>query len=263
MKVHHLNCGTMNPLGAPAGLVCHVLLLETDGGLVLVDSGFGLRDAADPAGRMGPARLLIRPIFDVAESAIRQIEALGFSARDLRHIVLTHFDADHVGGLADFPWAKVHLTAAEAFATLHPQTVMERERYRPASRAHGPTLVEHTPDGEAWRGFAAAKELTEITRGLVLVSLPGHSRGHAAIAVETGDRCLFHVGDAFYDRRQIDGTNGGPLLLRTMEKVVAVDRKRVQQNHERLAELCARREPDLVLMNAHDPSLLRDARLRA
>lgn len=263
MKVHHLNCGTMRPFGAPDGLVCHVLLIETNEGLVLVDSGYGLEDAVDPGGRMGPARYYVRPVFDVRESAVRQVEQLGFSPEDVRHIVLTHFDADHVGGLADFPWAKVHLTAAEAFAALHPQTLVERERYRPAARAHGPMLVEHSPDGEAWRGFAAAKELSAITPGLVLVSLPGHTRGHAAIAVDAGDRWLLHVGDAFYHHGQVDGSGEVPLSLRAMERVVAFDWTRVRRNHERLAELWGRAEPDLVLMNAHDPTLFRAAVRRA
>ncbi|MCT9113339.1 MBL fold metallo-hydrolase [Streptomyces mirabilis] len=39
---------------------------------------------------------------------------LGFDRTDVRHIVLTHFDADHIGGLSDFPHAQVHVTAAEA-----------------------------------------------------------------------------------------------------------------------------------------------------
>lgn len=42
MRVHHLNCGTMHPRFVPDGLVCHVLLLETAAGLVLVDSGLRL-----------------------------------------------------------------------------------------------------------------------------------------------------------------------------------------------------------------------------
>ena len=46
MKVHHLNCGTMQMPTAP--MVCHVLLVETDNGLVLVDSGFGTHDCDDP-----------------------------------------------------------------------------------------------------------------------------------------------------------------------------------------------------------------------
>jgi glyoxylase-like metal-dependent hydrolase (beta-lactamase superfamily II) len=37
MRVHHLNCGTMRPPGA--ALVCHVLLVESDAGLVLIDTG--------------------------------------------------------------------------------------------------------------------------------------------------------------------------------------------------------------------------------
>ena len=32
------------------------------------------------------------------------------------------------------------------------------------------------PNGETWRGFAAAKELTDIAPGIILVSLPGHPR---------------------------------------------------------------------------------------
>lgn len=48
VKVHHLNCGTMNAFGI--ALLCHVLLVETDDGLVLVDTGFGIRTALTPAG---------------------------------------------------------------------------------------------------------------------------------------------------------------------------------------------------------------------
>jgi hypothetical protein len=40
VKVHHLNCGTLYPLGC-GEMVCHVLLVETANGLVLIDSGFG------------------------------------------------------------------------------------------------------------------------------------------------------------------------------------------------------------------------------
>ena len=47
MKVTHLNCGTMRSPGTPP-LVCHVLLVETDNGPVLVDTGYGLADIADP-----------------------------------------------------------------------------------------------------------------------------------------------------------------------------------------------------------------------
>jgi len=177
--------------------------------------------------------------------------------------VLTHFDADHIGGLADFPHARVHLTAAEHQIAYHPATLKERERYRPASRAHGPHIVAHDPGaGDAWRGFASAIELTDIAPGIVLIGLPGHSRGHAAVAVDAGDHWVLHVGDSFYHHGQVDGSGDVPRALTLMERVIAQDWKRVRDNHDRLAEMWAAHEPDLLLVNAHCPTLLRNAGMK-
>ncbi len=247
----------MHPPGTPGGLVCHVLLVEAPCGLVLVDSGLGLLDAQFPGERFGPGRFYVRPDFDQSEAAISQIHALGFAPEDVRHIVLTHFDADHAGGLSDFPWAQVHLTSAEALAARHPDTMTERRRYLPAQRAHGPRLVEHLPSaGEGWRGFPSAEELTDIAPGIVLINLPGHSRGHAAVAVDAGNRWVLHVGDAFYHRGQLDGSHSAPRALTAMERVMAYDWTQVKANHQRLTELWGAEEPDLLLVNAHDPYLL-------
>jgi glyoxylase-like metal-dependent hydrolase (beta-lactamase superfamily II) len=255
VKVHHLNCGTMRPPGVPE-LCCHVLLCEARDGLVLVDTGFGLRDVADPAARLGAVRHTIRPVLDPEETAARQVERLGFSRDDVRHVVVTHFDVDHVGGLADFPAARVHVTAAEAHGAVHHPSRRERLRYRAAQWGHQPWLVEHRPDGEAWRGFAAAKPLTEIDEGVVLVSLPGHSRGHAAVAVDAGDHWVLHAGDAFYHHGQLDGRSRPARPVAAMETLVAFDRRQVRDNHRRLAELHRRGEPDLRIVCSHDPALL-------
>ena len=255
MKVHHLNCGSMHPLAVPS-LVCHVLLVETGNGLVLVDSGYGLGDCDDPALRIGPMRRITRPTFDRDETAVKQVQRLGFRREDVRHIIVTHFDVDHIGGISDFPDAEIHCTAAEALGAMRAPTRAERFRFRPAQWAHDPKIVEHNPDGETWRGFAAAKELTEVSPGIALVSLPGHTRGHACVAVDAGSRWLLHCGDAFYHPSAIGGGGRIPGLLGAFEKFAAYDRKRVADNHARLTELYRRHEPDLFLLCAHDPGLL-------
>ncbi|NJL23586.1 MAG: MBL fold metallo-hydrolase, partial [Leptolyngbyaceae cyanobacterium SM1_3_5] len=109
MHIHHLNCGCMCPIGGAlfdgfsrgftAELVCHCLLIETNQGLVLVDTGFGLRDVRSPDSRLSPFFIHVNNIqFESKYTAIEQIEQLGFSAQDVRHIVLTHLDFDHAGG---------------------------------------------------------------------------------------------------------------------------------------------------------------------
>ena len=50
---------------------------------------------------------------DLKRPPIHQVQALGLTAKSVTDIVLTHGDSDHVGGLADFPEAKVHLSIEE------------------------------------------------------------------------------------------------------------------------------------------------------
>jgi len=262
MLVHHLNCGTMRPRLTRETLVCHVLLIETGTSLTLVDAGIGLRDIADPTG-FGSGRRLMRPDFDIAEAAISQIQALGHDPHDVRDIVLTHFDIDHTSGLSDFPWARVHLSSTERDAVTTPQGRREANRYSHArldnKNTDNNTLVPHPlTDGDDWRGFSSATELDDIAPGIVLIGLPGHTRGHAAVAVDAGDHWVLHVGDAFYHRHQIDGGQA-PFALAASERALASDWTQVKANHRTLAELWAYPESDLVMVNAHDPELLRRA----
>jgi glyoxylase-like metal-dependent hydrolase (beta-lactamase superfamily II) len=249
----------MKPPTAPT-YVSHVLLVETDNGLVLVDSGYGLDDISEPARRLGPTRRFFRPAYNRDETAACQIERLGFRRDDVRHIVVTHFDLDHIGGISDFPHARIHVTAAEVLGAMTPPTFSEKIRFRPAQWAHGPDIVEHSPDGEKWRGFAAAKELLEISPGIVLVSLPGHTRGHACVAVDAGHRWVLHAGDAFYHYGTLDGESYIPRIVRIMEPMLAFQRKTVEDNHARLAELYRRGEDDLFIVCSHDEALYERAK---
>ncbi len=99
-------------------------------------------------------------------------------------------------------------------------------------------------------------------QGVLLVPLYGHSRGHTAVAVNTGERWVLHAGDSFYHPGTLDHSATPPLSLRLQEAAFAIDRKKLRENQARLGELLSRREPDLLIVNAHDPGLL-EAALRA
>jgi len=139
-------------------MCCHCLLIEGEDGFILVDSGLGVEDVADP-GRLGVLfNALARPRLQVAETALRQIADLGFRIDDVRHIVPTHLDFDHAGGLADFPAATVHVHAVELRAAKNP-TWRERERYR---RVQLDEVARWDPievGGDDWFGFTCVRAL--------------------------------------------------------------------------------------------------------
>lgn len=264
MRVHHLNCGTFCPHGArlvngeggllePGLIVCHCLLIEAGDRLVLVDTGLGLEDARNPR-QLGRVFQVMRPRPKVETTAVRQVEALGFDPADVRHIVTTHLDLDHAGGLPDFPDAEVHLLGAELEAALHP-ALSDRVRYLGGVHwTHGPRWVAHSgTGGDEWFGFESVRVLPDLDAEILLVPLDGHSRGHTGVALRTGDGWLFHCGDAYFHGGEMAATPTCPPVLRLFQNLTAADNKVRKANQERLRELNRAHGDEVRLFCAHDP----------
>ena len=248
MRVHHLNCATMHPALAPT-MVAHVLLVERAEGLLLVDTGFGSGDIAEP-GRLGkPFQLVVRPELDLAETALQQVEALGFAADDVTDIAVTHLDLDHAGGLGDFPHARVHVHQPEHDAAHHP-TAREKARYVAGQWAHGPQWVQHSEQGDDWFGFPS---VTALGDDVLIIPLPGHTRGHAGVAVRDGDgHWLLHAGDAFFDGRQVASPPRCNRALAAFQVLMGVSNKLRKANLERLQELAGAHSDEITIFCAHD-----------
>lgn len=263
LRIHHLNCGTMCPASARfvtgeggwfqrARMVCHCLLIESPNGLVLVDTGLGTRDVAEPE-RLG--RRFVRrtaPRLDVNETALAHVQRLGFQARDVRHIVPTHLDLDHVGGLADFPDAEVHLFAAEHRAALDPVGPSAKLGYRRKQWAHGPHWRPLELAGERWFGFDAVRAIPDLQDQVLLVPLQGHSEGHSGVAVRTSDGWLLHAGDAYFHHREVDPNKPRtPPGLELFQRMRSVDNRARLANLTRLRTLVRDHAPEVHVFSAH------------
>lgn len=233
-------------------LVSHCLLIEAGDDLVLVDTGFGTGDAADPTRLGQPLRAIVRPECLPHETAIRQTEDLGVDPGDVRHIAVTHLDADHAGGLGDFPAAEVHVLALELAAAQAPP-LHERRRYIRAHWSHRPKWVEYEVGGDSWFGFDSVRLLPSLDVEIAMVPLLGHSAGHAGIAVNTRDGWLLHCGDAFFHRGEVATPPSCPAGLRLFQNVVGHDAKTRRHNQERLRDLAREHRDDVRLICSHDP----------
>ena len=265
LRIHHLDCGTMCPHGVvalglapadPGHLVAHCLLIEAPDGLVLLDTGYGTGDVADPR-RLGPARHLLGARLDPAQTAVARVRALGHDPRDVRHVLITHLDLDHAGGLGDFPQATVHLHAPE-LAAARARRGDARLRYRPAQWAHGPRWAVHDgTGGDRWFGFERVRLVDDVGVDVALLPLPGHSSGHAGFAIDTGAGWLLHAGDAFLHPDEIADPPRRGRGLRAYHRVNSADHRLLAENAGRLAEL-ARDHGDAVdVVCSHDAAALR------
>jgi glyoxylase-like metal-dependent hydrolase (beta-lactamase superfamily II) len=265
-RIHHLNCISACPIGGMfvdgatrnethAHLTNHCLLVETNDGLVLIDTGYGMKDVASPRSRLHPFFLrLLRPELAEEMTAIRQVQRLGFRAHDVRHVVLSHLDFDHAGGLDDFPAATVHLLREEMMSATAQSTPLDRLRYRPQQwgnrdhwRAYEPTA------GDTWMGFTCVSELSGLEAEIALVPLAGHTLGHAGVAVRRDGGWLLYAGDAYFFHEEMSlekprCTPGLAAYQRMMEK----DRKQRLANQERLRDLRRTVGATVEIFCAHD-----------
>lgn len=264
MRIHHLSCGSMCPLGGrlmdgvsrgiTSHLVCHCLLIETEHGLVLVDTGFGMQDVQHPYPRLSRLYVdMLRIRLSPDETAVRQIERLGFLPADVRHIVLTHLDFDHAGGLDDFPRATVHLMEGEYAAAIDRDGFVARRRYRPWQWDGVRRWERYRTSGERWFGFSAVRELAGLPPEILLIPLAGHTFGHAGIAIDTGRGWLLHAGDAYFYRDEV--ARRPPYCtpgLRAYQRLMEADRRLRLHNQARLRALAHDPEAAVTLFCSHD-----------
>lgn len=271
--IHHLGCGTLCPRGAALltrhdgrpgyeRFVCHCLLIEGAEGLVLVDTGFGADDVRTPRQLGLVFNAVLRPHLSAAETAISQVRELGLDPHDVRHIITTHLDLDHAGGLPDFPDAEVHLLGRELEAAMNP-SLHDRQRYVAAHWSHGPRWVTHEGGGERWFGFDGVRIMPGSDAEILLIPLIGHSRGHTGVAIRRSEGWLLHCGDSFFHHGEVATPPVYPRAIGAFAAFNEVDRAARRRNVERLRELAARHGEEVQLLCSHDPQYLDDAQARA
>lgn len=250
MDIVELNCGTLNMRGGEAAFgadhfVCRVLLIRNGSRLIAVDTGIGCAGIANPVARFGEQWLdLARPALDPNETLKSQVTARGWDPQTVTDVIITHHHRDHVDGLSDFPWARIH--AADECRDL----VRDGDAgLVPAQWTHDIDWAPRPQPADEWRGFATFT-LDSLPNTIRLIALDGHSPGHVGVLVHTDGHFLLHVGDAFHHHSQLLGT--APAGVEDFARSVQYDETERSNTVRRIANLSD--DKDISIVSSHDPS---------
>lgn len=191
-------------------------LIETAQGLYLWDTGYAnhFHDAAAHGVYQWYPR--VTPVtLQPQDALLVQLQAQGIAPRDIHTLVLSHFHADHVAGLRDFPHARL-LCSASGWEAVRQLTGLAAVR-----RAFLPGLMP--PDIEARLQFveqyapsALPQALAPFTHGhaitghddMYVVPLPGHAVGHLGAFVREDAGWTLLASDAAWAPESFEELRG-------------------------------------------------------
>ena len=161
------------------------MLVQTPQGNVLIETGLGNKLTAKQK-----SIFRVRAEWDLLGSLAR----LGLSRESISHVILTHGDFDHAGGVTmQNETGGLELTFP---AAMH---YIQRQEWQDVLTPNKRSADAYWPENFA--GLAEGKNLylidgeEEVLPGVRLVRTGGHTRGHQAVWLESGGEVALHLGD--------------------------------------------------------------------
>lgn len=193
-----------------------ILLVNTGSKLILIDTGTG--------GLFVPT----------AGTATASLAAAGVRPEDIDTIIISHFHPDHINGirpkegLASYPNAEIMVPAAEWDFWMDDAKAAQAPD-GPLKNFFANSRRVFTPIAKDVKRFAWDKE---IVSGITAIAAPGHTPGHTAFAVTSGNAKLLVLSDT---------TNHPALFVRNPDwsPVLDLDADTARTSRRRLLDMAA------------------------
>lgn len=177
------------------------LIKHPQQGWILYDTGYTRRFYT--ATRNFPQSIyagITRVVVTETDEVKHQLQSLGLSTADIRHIIITHFHADHIGGLKDFEDAIIHCskTAYEEVKNTNPYFGFARGILKsliPDDMDQRVRYIEESALSVSDDIFGTTYDLFH-DNSLLLYPVPGHAAGQLALLLKTSKQFYFLIADA-------------------------------------------------------------------
>ena len=232
------------------------LIAHPSRGWMLFDTGYARRFF--PATQRLPQRLyrtLIPVTLSQEEELASQLVRYGVEPNDIATVIVSHYHADHIAGLRDFPNARFVAPGSDTRALWRAGNA-----WRDTARGFLPALLpddfgSRVTEAEAFPVVDLPAWMAPFTVGFdlfgdssaVAVPLPGHSAGQIGLMIpDAQGRAAFLVADACWS---MDACRAGSLPSR-LASFAHADARRYAETFLELRELSSR-ERSLALLPSH------------
>ncbi len=184
-------------------------------------------------------------------AVVAQLERWKLKPVDIQRILISHFHADHIAGLRDFPAAELIATRAayEDVASRHGLNALRRAfipALLPDDFTKRATLLSSF-DGPPLPGLGPTVDLFG-DGSLLLMELPGHARGQMGLLAHTERGRILFAADGCWLRRSIRERRPPSRIT----NLLVDDPQAVHSTLEHLHDF-ALACPDVILIPSHCP----------
>ena len=193
-------------------------------------------------------------------AAVEQIGRWHLTASDIDRVIISHFHADHIAGLRDFPRARfvVSASAYQGIAGRHGVSALRRGMIPALLPEDFAARAESLPDfaGPTLPGLGPTHDLFD-DGSLLMVVLPGHARGQLGMLVHTTQGKVLFVADACWLMRSIrESRTPHPIT-----NLFVDDPRAVRTTIDHLG-MFAQAHPDITIIPSHCPETFAHAVVR-
>ena len=176
-------------LGNPVEIPVIPVLIDTDDGYILFDTGLDPAGLSSPEEVWGIKKKVVRRFSE--ENDIRhQLDLIGVKPEDIRYVVNSHFHWDHTGGNRFFSEATFFVQKSEYRFGYYPDSFVESLYIKPH--------FDHPLNYQLIEGDY------EVVEGVYIITTPGHTPGHQSLVVQMPDETAILMADAVYSKENYD-----------------------------------------------------------
>lgn len=194
------------------------LLVRSGKRLCLFDAGLGF----------------LAPQFDLpAGRLVSSLEAVGVSPSDIDVVVISHGHGDHIGGLVSMESGRAELAFHNARHVFWRSEwefwTSEANLSQMVEMFSGPARACLSPVAESGL-LQLVEEETEILPGIGVISAPGHTPGHIAATIRSGEEEAIYLADTILHRIQIEQSDRVSVLDMDHEMTKATRRRLLERS---------------------------------